>query len=239
MKKLISQLFVAIVCGILGFLLAYQFKVLAKTNAGDNNYNSTEMVSEIESLKKEKEELLNANTDLTENLKKFEDSAANSGDVSKEITTQLEAARMQLGTADVKGKGLIVTITPKPSVFGTPNNDTTRNLGEDELVHIANILWFGKAEAVSINDYRITAQTGIKNSGSYVWVGPTEKINPEEKIVFEAIGDKTTLKVGLTWPGALDYKLLGNYNVEIVESDEILIEKTSQTIKNNYIRPVK
>ena len=239
MKKIVSQLFVAIVCGILGFLLAYQFKVLAKTNIDKNTYNNTEMVNEIESLKKEKEELASVNATLTEDLKKFENSAANSGDVSKEITTQLEAARMQLGTIDVKGSGVIVTLTPKPSVFGTTNTDSSRNLGEDELVHITNILWFAKAEAISINDNRITAQTGIKNSGSYVWVGQMGKVNPEEKIVIKAIGDRTTLNSGLTFQNALDYRSLGNYNIEIVQSDEITIEKTNQTIKNNYMKSVK
>ena len=53
MKRAQSQIAVAIVCCLLGFLLAYQFKVLAKENAEETNYISNDVLAEIESLKKE------------------------------------------------------------------------------------------------------------------------------------------------------------------------------------------
>ena len=60
MKKYISQIFVGIVCALLGFLLTYQYKVLSKEANGSNQYgDTTDLLGEIESLKKEKEELSN------------------------------------------------------------------------------------------------------------------------------------------------------------------------------------
>jgi len=58
MNKHASQIVVAIVCGLLGFLLAYQYKVLAGKGTTETNYNS-DIMAEVENLKNEKEELKN------------------------------------------------------------------------------------------------------------------------------------------------------------------------------------
>ncbi|NRZ54990.1 uncharacterized protein YlxW (UPF0749 family) [Clostridium beijerinckii] len=165
MKISRSQLFIAIVCGLLGFLLAYQFKVLSNKNIESkiSNYDKNDIISEVESLKKEKEELASTNSKLSDQLKQMEETAAKNGDMGQDIKNQLDEARMHLGIVDVKGQGIVLTITPKTSIFGSTTNDSSRDLGEDELVHIVNLLWYSGAEAISINDIRITPQTGIKN----------------------------------------------------------------------------
>ena len=55
MKRVASQLVVAVVCGFLGFLLTYQFKLLSKKNELTNSYENSDILKEVESLKKEKE----------------------------------------------------------------------------------------------------------------------------------------------------------------------------------------
>lgn len=237
MKKITSQIFVAVVCALLGFLLAHQFKLLNEENKVNLPNQNLDIAAEVESLKKEKEELVNANNTLSEELKKLEETAAAEGEVEAEIKKQLDNARMNLGLLDVKGPGIIITLTPKTNIFGSNNETTNRVISEDEIVHIVNFLRYQKAEAISVNDVRITPQTGIKNSGNWIWVGPV-KIDPNEKVVIKAIGDKQALNVGVNWPGGLDYGVLPNYKQDIVLSDEIIINKTTQTLKNEYVIPV-
>ena len=239
MKKVTSQIIVAVVCALLGFLLSYQFKVLSKSSSEENKYDDINVINEIESLRKENDELKKTNSALNDNLKQLEENGKKNGDISKEISTQLEEARMQIGTESVKGQGITVTITPRTSVFANNNSDSIKTLGEDELIHMTNILWFAKSEAISINDMRITTQTGIKNSGNYIWVGSLGKVSPEEKIVIKAIGDKTKLGAGLKFQDNLTYKNLNNYDIVITPSDDIIIEKTNQVLKNEFIKPVK
>ena len=239
MKKVTSQIIVATVCALLGFLLAYQFKVLSKNSSEENKYDDINVVNEIESLKKENDELKKSNIALNDSLKQLEDSGKKNGDISKEMSTQLEEARMQIGTESVKGQGITVTITPRSSVFANNTNDAIKTLGEDEIIHITNILWFAKSEAISVNDMRITTQTGIKNSGDYVWIGSLGKVSPEEKLVIKAIGDKTKLGAGLKFQDNLTYKNLNNYDIVITPSDDIVIEKTNQILKNEFMKPVK
>ena len=232
MKKQTSQIFVAVVCALLGFLLAYQFKMLAKKDGTDGNINNTDIISEVESLKKEKEELASTNSKLTEEIKKLEESATENGKVD---------LRIQLGTVDVKGPGIIVTIKPKTPIFSNAT-DTSVDLGSAELVHLVNTLWYARAEAISINDYRVTAQTGIMNSSgtSIIWIGTSgRKVSPKETIVIKAIGDKTKLNVALDFPGALKFGALDNYDVTNKVVDDIFIEKTTESYRTDFITPVK
>ena len=123
MKVSKSQIFIAIVCGLLGFLLSYQFKVLSKQNSANlSTYDQSDIISEIETLRKEKEELVSTNSKLSDELKQLEEVASKDGDVGKEIKNQLDAARMHLGVVDVKGPGIVLTITPKTSIFNANSN---------------------------------------------------------------------------------------------------------------------
>lgn len=240
MKKSTSQISIAIVCALLGFLLAYQFKLLNKNNESNiESYNKSDVIAELDSLKKEKEGLQNKNNSLNEELKKLEEAASKEGNVGKEIKNQLDSARMHLGLVDVKGPGVTIKITPKTSIFGSSNDDIGRGITEEELVHIINLLWYSKAEAISINGYRITPQTGIKNSSNYIWIGTAGKVSPKEPIIIKAIGDKARLNVGLDFPGSLDFGALQNYNCEVEQSDNLVIDKTTQTIKSDYLKPVE
>ncbi|ABR33759.1 MULTISPECIES: DUF881 domain-containing protein [Clostridium] len=241
MKISRSQLFIAIVCGLLGFLLAYQFKVLSNKNIESkiSNYDKNDIISEVESLKKEKEELASTNSKLSDQLKQMEETAAKNGDMGQDIKNQLDEARMHLGIVDVKGQGIVLTITPKTSIFGSTTNDSSRDLGEDELVHIVNLLWYSGAEAISINDIRITPQTGIKTAGNGIAIGSTGKVYPRDKIIIKAIGDKGRLNVGISFPGSLEYLALPNYNNEVKSEDDIFIGKSKQSLKSDFIKSVK
>ncbi len=241
MKISKSQLLIAIVCGLLGFLLAYQFKVLSNKNTAEaniNNYDKNDIIAEVESLKKEKDELSKTNSKLSDELKQMEETAAKDGDLGKDIKNQLDNARMILGVVDVKGPGIVLTITPKTSIFGSNPGDDSRNLGEDELVHIVNLLWYSGAEAISINDIRITPQTGIKTAGNGIAIGSTGKVYPKDKIVIKAIGEKGRLNVGISFPGSLEYLALPNYNNEVKTEDDIFIGKSTQSLRNDFIKSV-
>lgn len=146
---------------------------------------------------------------------------------------------MHLGIVDVKGQGIVLTITPKTSIFGSTTNDSSRDLGEDELVHIVNLLWYSGAEAISINDIRITPQTGIKTAGNGIAIGSTGKVYPRDKIIIKAIGDKGRLNVGISFPGSLEYLALPNYNNEVKSEDDIFIGKSKQSLKSDFIKSVK
>ena len=239
MKKIGSQILVAIVCALLGFLLTYQFKLLTDKNKENVIENNSDILLEIENLKKEKKELEETNMSLSEELKKLEEAAAKEGEVEGEIKKLLYNARMQIGLLDVKGPGIILTITPKNSIFSTNSTQNVKSISEEELVNIVNSLWYSNAEAISINDMRITPQTGIKTAGSYISISSAGRIDPNAEIVIKAIGDKSKLNVGVNYAGALDYGALKYYDKDIKTLDDIIINKTTQSLKSEYMTPVQ
>ena len=241
MKVSKSQIFIGIVCCFLGFLLTYQFKILLSKNSQTNvtSYDSVDIIVEIEALKKEKEELLTTNTQLSDELKQMEESAAEESGSATEIKNQLDTARMHLGIVDVKGPGISLTITPKTSIFSSNTGGNSRDLSESEIVHIINLLWYSGAEAISINDIRITPQTGIKTAGNGIAIGSTGRVYPREKIEIKAIGDKNRMEVGIGFPGSLEYGALSNYNTELKLEDDLNIGKTTVALKSEFIKSVK
>lgn len=241
MRKYWSQVAVAIVCALLGFLLTYQFRLLntQEKNLKSNNYSQAEITTQIEQLKKEKEEYEKKNNELLSQLKKYEDAATNTNDVTKELKTQLDNTRLLLGTVDVEGQGVTIYLTPKNNVFSS--NNATTYLTDNELVFIINELNFSGAEAISVNDKRVTVQTGIKSSSnnSYILMNVDDKISPRERIVIKAIGDKNLLNNALNFPGALQFQNLEYYDIDIKPVDKIKISKFNKTYKYEYMKPVK
>lgn len=234
-----SQIVVAIVCSLLGFLLTYQFKLLNAKEDNNNNYQNSDILSEVNKLKSEREELQEANLSLSEELKKLEEAAAEEGEIEAEIKKLLDNARMNLGLLDVKGPGIIITLSPKAAIFGSNTTEGSRSISEEELVHIVNLLWYSRAEAISINDIRITPQTGIKTAGNDISIGSSGRVYPNDKIVIKVIGDKKNLNVGVSFAGSLEFGALKNYNNEVKQSDEIIINKTTQSLSSEFIKPVQ
>lgn len=239
MKKIISQLVVAIVCALLGFLLTYQFKALRLQEDAKTAAQNQDILSQIEVLKKERDELSETNKTLSDEIKRLEENAAEEGALENEIKKQLDNTRMHLGLLDVKGSGITITIIPKTTIFGENTTDSSVGVSEEEIVHIINLLWYSRAEAISVNDIRITPQTGIKTSGKSIAIGSVGLVDPKSKIVIKAIGDKAKLNVGVSYGNSLGYGALKNYNVETKTSDDIVINKTSQSLRNEYIKPVQ
>lgn len=238
MKKVTSQIAIAVVCAMLGFLLSYQFKLINKKQQAVSleNYDKTTILTEIESLKKEKEELQKKNEALTSDLKKLEEAAVSKGDLGDEIKKELDKTRMVLGVEDVRGPGIVLTITPKSQILGGTNT-APADLSERELIHVINLLVFSGAEAISINDYRITPQTGLKKASDFIWIGNNERISPRDPIVIKAIGEQNNLIKGITFTGEMEYGALRySYSYEYKKEDELVINKTTQNIEANYIK---
>ena len=213
--------------------------MLSKKNELTNSYENSDILKEVESLKKEKEELEEANATFNEEIKALEEKATSEGELEAEVKKKLDNARMQLGLVDVKGPGIIITLTPKTSIFGTNTSDSIRTITEDELVYLVNTLWYSRAEAISINDIRITPQTGRKNAGSSISIGSAGRVDPSSEIIIKVIGDKSKLNVGVSYGGSLETGALKNYTNDVKSSDEITITKTTQTLRSDYLIPVQ
>ena len=237
MKKIGSQLSIALVCCLLGVMLTYQFRTLSKQEklSGSNVQNNNEDITvTIEQLKKQKDDLNKKVNELQDQIKKYENAAVKDTSVSKEVINELETSRILMGSTDVTGNGVTVNINPGDNVFG--NNVENQPVNDKDLVVIVNELNSGGAEAISINDIRITSRTGIRNAGSSILINDV-KISPYKSIEIKAIGDKSVLYSALTFPGAMPD--IPSCKTTVTKVDNIKILKYNKTFKFQYAKPAK
>lgn len=236
MKKIGSQISVALVCCLLGFMLTYQFRILNQQDKilnGTPVKNTEDITVSIEQYKKQRDEMSKKVDELQAQLKNYEKAAANKDEVSNEIVKELDDTRILTGSTDVHGKGIIIYITPNDNSFG--GSVENQPINDRDLVVIVNELNSAGAEAISINDIRLTSRSGIRNAGNSILINDV-KISPYKMVEIKAIGDKATLVGAVDFPGAMP--VIANCTIKRETSDNIKILKYDKTYKFDYAKPV-
>lgn len=237
MKKYLSQISVALVCCILGFILTYQFKLFVKQSKATKIVTgaSADITVEIEQYKQEKQDLEKQLNDLQDKVKNYEKSMSSESDATKQLVDELNQTRILTGTTDVQGSGIVIYLDPVDVLSNNPTTDSDV-LTSSHLSYLVNLLKSGEAEAISINDIRITPRTGIRNSGANIMIND-EKISPKKKITIKAIGDKKLLKAAVEFPGATD-DIRPVSKITYETQDNIKILKYSKVFKAEFAKPV-
>lgn len=130
------------------------------------------------------------------------------------LEKQLLASRAFAGEVALSGPGVSVTITADYDVYST------------DVIDIANELKVSGAEALAINNYRLTAKSHITHETDqedqlYLALDGERLLTP---IVITAIGDPATLEKGLIFTGGIIDNLNTLYGVfPIVRQEEQIV----------------
>ncbi|HEX7806030.1 MAG TPA: DUF881 domain-containing protein [Cellulomonas sp.] len=108
------------------------------------------------------------------------------------LVDQLAADSLLSGSSAVTGPGLRITLTDAPDVGGVVDPD--RRVQDVDLQILVNGLWSAGAEAIAVNNHRLTTTTAIRSAGSAILVDLNPLVGP---YVVEAIGDGTDLQTRL------------------------------------------
>ena len=145
---------------------------------------------------------------------------------------------MLLGNYDVVGQGVIIYLTPKTSVLGNTTDVVSQLITDRDLVYLVNELNFAGAEAISINDERMSTRTGIRSSSnnSYIVVNDG-RISPAKRITIKAIGNVSLLLSTLQFPG--DLNDFNSYTVTYDKYDNVKVLKSTTIQKFQYAKPAQ
>lgn len=114
---------------------------------------------------------------------------------SGELSDRLVQAELDASLTAVSGPGLTITLTDAPAdVRPAGVDDDALVVHQQDIQAVANALWEGGAEAMSIQNERVIATTGIKCVGNTVVLHGIPYAPP---YVIRAIGDPALLQRGL------------------------------------------
>jgi uncharacterized protein YlxW (UPF0749 family) len=133
-------------------------------------------------------------TALQAQVARIKSSQLSSTSEGEALNRALAALGLQVGQVAVSGPGVAVTVddaaTPPPGT--DPSVD--RVLDRD-LQSVVNGLWLAGAEAVAVNDQRLTALSAIRSAGDAILVDYRPLTRP---YVVTAIGDPGTVETAFT-----------------------------------------
>lgn len=220
---------ILIVCIILVTVSFIQFKTVEKVNETDiENMREEELREQISAWKSKWEEANEKLEETNAKINEYNQKIESNEEASELLEEELKKSQLILGTTDVIGDGVVVTLTD------TEDNTITA----EDLVNLVNELRFAGAEAISINGVRIISMTDFANIDSYIIVKPSQRlISP---YVVKAIGNQTYLVSNLCLKnsGFVDKYNDSGKSVKLDKQRNIKIPKYSENIDIKYMKEV-
>ena len=205
---------ILLVCVILVSISFIQFKTVEQVNETDiENMRDEELREQISSWK---------STKISEYQTKIESNE----EASELLDEELKKSQLLLGTTDVTGEGVVVTLT-----------DTEESsITADDLITLVNELRFAGAEAIS--GVRIMPMTDIVDIDSYIIIKPSQRI--VSPYVVKAIGNQTYLvsTLCLKNSGYVDKYNNSGKSVKLEKQRNIKITKYTGNMDIKYMKEV-
>jgi uncharacterized protein YlxW (UPF0749 family) len=190
MKRMRFQLSIGIIFIILGFMLSIQLKSTIHTMSINKVRQVKDLSSEIETLKRQKVDLIAERQEYQDKVEAYEEYVAEESRTLKIIKNEINKLKLVTGLTDVQGEGIIMTIKPKPSSrLDTVN---TLPISSSDFIKIINDLYSVGAEAISINNERITGITHIKEVSKGILIN-NNLYNSIQTFIIKVIGNQNKL----------------------------------------------
>lgn len=237
-KKIVSAT-LGIMCFMLTIAIIIQYKTIKNSNKiiGATGSNS-ELKSEVLLWKEKYDETYKNLAKSEKELEKQRESASKKDTTSSESERNLKIANAIIGNTDVEGKGIIITLADNKNVtnssIGALDNISNYLIHDSDLLRIVNELKNAGAEAISVNDERITNITSITCDGNVVLINGNKVSSPFK---IKAIGSQEALLGAMQRPGGLLEELQDYGLVSSVKSqNKITIYKYNGVIDYKYVR---
>ncbi len=237
-KKIVSAT-LGIMCSLLTVAIVVQYKTIKDSNkiVGITGSNS-ELKTEVLAWKEKYDEAYKNLEKAEKELEKERQSASQKDSNSSESEKSLKIANAIIGNTDVEGKGIIITVADNANVtsstIGVLESISDYLIHDTDLLKIVNELKNAGAEAISINDERITSLTSITCDGNVVLINGNKVSSP---FVIKAIGSKEGLLGAVERPGGFleyleDYGLVSSVETK----NKITIYRYNGIIDYKYVR---
>jgi uncharacterized protein YlxW (UPF0749 family) len=162
------------------------------------NSRISESVVDIEKF----EELQSTVLTLRKKTDELEKALASSSGQAKTLYESLAEIKTFAGLTEIEGSGIIVTLkdSPRAAGSGLAGADSGDIIHDTDVLRVVNELQASGAEAISVNDHRITSRASLRCVGPTILVNDIKIASPIE---IRAIGDPKTLLGAMNLPGGI------------------------------------
>ena len=214
MKKYIHgwHIYLAVTFVLLGILISTQIQTQHRLMSDLSMQTTSDLSIMLKNLTDKRWQLSEAIDEAEDNLITYQNDYQNDAELIDRINNELNRLQLINGTAKVHGSGIQITVSG--------------NMLASDLIVILNELWAAGAEAIAVNDYRITATTGINyvdaQNKTYL---TCDGAIVQDPIKIRAIGNSKILEKSLTMPGGIaDNLSLYQVYLHITLQDDITLE---------------
>lgn len=233
MKKQLSNYYFLLITVFVGYLLTVQLRANITSYQGIITIPKIlEMKYDIENTTKESLKLASAISEAKLKLESYENSISTIGNVYGEMEEGLGLARNYADYVSLEGPGIIITMNDSLAEIEEYENLDSYVIHDGDILEIVNELRAAGAEAISINDERITASTNIRCGGPTINIDGKRHAVP---FVIKAIGDPQKLEAGATAPSGYLYLMeFYEIRINIQKVDKLIINAYDGKYKLNY-----
>lgn len=238
-KKKINKatLALSIVSGAIALVLIASMFVQLRTVNESKELNieglrDDELRTQIASYKSKYEETMEQYNANQNTINEYETAINENKETTELLDEEINQAKSLLGLTDVKGSGVIVTLTD--------TEDALYTYIADDLIMLLNELKYAGAEAISINDNRIINLADIVtlNDGLIILYGDVRLTSP---YVVKAIGDPTYLMSTLSIKnsGYIDQMKANGMAIDVKQDNNIEIGAYTGDLDIKYLKEVE
>ena len=236
-NKIKISLVLGIMCFLLTLGICVQIKTVKNSNSTvSNNYEENSLRAEVLKYKEKYDNKYKELEKAEQTLEQERENSTQNDDNLKETEESITEGNKMIGLTEVNGPGVTVTLTDSKKDISSSLNPSDLVVHDLDVLSVINELKNAGAEAISINDQRLTPNSGIICGGNIIDING-EKVGAP--FIIKAIGLPEQL-AALNRPGGY-LATLKEYNigVEFKKSNNIPIPKYTGTITYKYAKTSK
>ncbi len=236
-NKIKISLVLGIMCFLLTLGICVQIKTVKNSNSTvSNNYEENSLRAEVLKYKEKYDNKYKELEKAEQTLEQERENSTQNDDNLKETEESITEGNKMIGLTEVNGPGVTVTLTDSKKDISSSLNPSDLVVHDLDVLSVINELKNAGAEAISINDQRLTPNSGIICGGNIIDING-EKVGAP--FIIKAIGLPEQL-AALNRPGGY-LATLKEYNigVEFKKSNNITIPKYTGTITYKYAKTSK
>lgn len=224
-----SQIYIALICLVLGIMIAVEYNASSYYEASLVPSSIEELNQELKQTTLERKQAEQKVALLNQRLENKRSRNQQMADMQK----QLQAMKMSGGLYPCQGPGVCLTVRTNEFLS---DNSTGSYAEALELLGLVNELKASGAEAIAINDQRITAMSEIYWTGTMVVVNKKQISSPYSIL---AIGDPDNLESGMRLKGGYLDTHSYTQQISLKEMEQVVIPAYNGPTRMSFTRPEK